>query len=119
MVYPEFKTKTKTSYFGKFTDWLSGNKSSIPDTESMYQKCLMTHLNMVQYDLTHFTANVTVDLVVSYTIEIVLSLVTQKFVIGEKPVIWRYGKLVPVSVIMGICSCFTMLCVYCVYKFTL
>ena len=103
MVYPELKSKT---YLGRITDWLSGSSStSIPDSESMRQKCLMTYLDGVRYDLIHCfgtcTSTYSVDQVVNYAIQVMTSLASQRIAHPHtgKPDFWRDSKLVsPVSI---------------------
>lgn len=100
MVYPEFKSSV---CFSRMTDWLSGSSTSIPDSESMRQKCLMTYLDGVRDDLIHCfpTHACSVDQVVNNAIQIVTSLVTQRILhphTGDRKV-WKDSRLVsPVSV---------------------
>ena len=98
MVYPELKSRM---YLKSITDWLSSSSTSIPDSESMRQKCLVTYLDGVRDDLIHCFATHTctcsvVDQVVNNAIQIVTSLATQRIaqLHSGKPAVWGEYRLV-------------------------
>ena len=100
MVYPELKSRT---YLGRITDWLSGSSTNIPDSESMRQKCLITYLDGVRYDLIHCFATYTcsVDQVVNYAFQIVTTLASQRIAFPHtgKTAVWGDSRLIsPVSI---------------------
>ena len=95
MVYPDMKSRL---YFSRMTNWLSGGSTSIPDSESMRQKCLVTYLDGVRYNLIHCFPTYTgsVDQVVYYAFQIVTTLASQRIVFPHtgKAAVWKDSRLV-------------------------